>query len=197
MNSIKLMKPVVLMKSLEDMGEEQKKQAVRLLNNKDIMVVEQEGVSFIPESEKNHIKTFFYGSEAVCIYREMLGLPNVGIRFIDVNDIMKSVSDYTDLIDIIQFVRRVDMRNERFNRLCVLIAPNAILMNEHRMLRECVEFLQDNNWNGHPFVCGYDIEDDDGNTKYCEDVRASLYDIGYDLIAGKCTPAEKACSEQE
>ena len=63
MNSIKLMKPVVLMKSLEDMGEEQKKQAVRLLNNKDIMVVEQEGVSFIPESEKNHKKTFFYGSE--------------------------------------------------------------------------------------------------------------------------------------
>ena len=185
MYSINFMKPIVLRKSLDDMTGEQKEQALRLLHNTDFMIIDKDGVSIIPESEVESAKICFYGSEAVCIYREILGLPDVSIHSIDVNDIVQAVSDYDCLFDIIFFLRRIDTRNDRFNRLCAMSVPTVIMMNEYRMLREYVESLQDNNWCGHPLVCCYDIDDDDGNTEHCEDIRQSLCDIGYDLVTGK------------
>ena len=191
MYSIKFMKPIVLRKSLDDMTGKQKEQALRLLHNTDIMVIGKGGLKIIPEREAKNTGSCFYGSEAVCIYRDMLGLPNVGIRSIDVNDIVQAVTDYDSLFDIMFFLRRVDMRNDRCNRLSEMSAPTVIMMNEYRMLREYVETLQDNNWCGHPLVCCYDIEDDDGNPEHCEDVRQSLSDVGYDLLTGKKYAVEK------
>ena len=191
MYSIKFMKPIVLRKSLDDMTGEQKEQALRLLHNTDIMVIGKGGLKIIPEREAKNTGSCFYGSEAVCVYREMLGLPDVGIRSIDVNDIVQAVADYDTLFDIMFFLRRVDVRSERFNKLSAMLAPKVILMNEYRMLRENVEFLQDNNWYDHPIVCCYDAEDDDGNVEHCKDVRKSLIDIGYDLLTGKKYAVEK------
>ena len=185
MYSIKFMKPIVLRKSLDDMTEKQKEQALRLLHNTDLLIIDKGGLKIVPEKEAKDIRLCFYGSEAVCVYREMLGLPDVGIRSIDVNDIVQAVTDYDCLIDIIYLLHRVDMRNDRCNRLSEMSAPTVIMMNEYRMLREYVETLQDNNWCGHPLVCCYDIEDDDGNPEHCEDVRQSLSDVGYDLLTGK------------
>ena len=191
MYSIKFMKPIVLRKSLDDMTEKQKEQALRLLYNTDFIVIDKGGLKIVPEKEAKDIRLCFYGSEAVCVYREMLGLPDVGIRSIDVNDIVQAVTDYDTLFDIMFFLRRVDVRSERFNKLSAMLAPKVILMNEYRMLRENVEFLQDNNWCDHPIVCCYDAEDDDGNVEHCEDVRKSLCDVGYDLLTGKKYAVEK------
>lgn len=191
MYSIKFMKPIVLRKSLDDMTGEQKEQALRLLYNTDILTIDKDGVHTIHEKDAKDTRFSFYGSEAVCVYREMLGLPDVSIRSIDVNDIVQAVSDYDTLFDIIFFLRRVDVRSERFNKLSAMLAPKVILMNEYRMLRENVEFLQDNNWCDHPIVCSYDVDDDDGNIEHCEDVRKSLSDIGYDLLTGKKYAVEK------
>ena len=131
-------------------------QALRLLHNTDFMVIDKGGLKIVPEKEAKDIRLCFYGSEAVCVYREMLGLPDVGIRSIDVNDIVQAVTNYDSLFDIIFFLRRVDVRSERFNKLSAMLAPKVILMNEYRMLRENVEFLQDNNWCDHPIVSCYD-----------------------------------------
>lgn len=191
MYNINFLKPIVLTKSLDDMEGEHKEQALRLLNNKDYIIIDQDGINIVPESKAKSAKIYFYGSEAVCIYRETLGLPDVGIHKIDVNDIVQSVKDYECLFDIMFFLHRVYNRSSRFSKLAAMLAPIIILENEYRVLREYVEFLQDNNWCDHPYICSYDIEDEDGNPEHCDDVRQSLCDVGYDLVTGECYAVKK------
>jgi len=184
MEKILFVKPIVLRKSLDDMHGEEKEQALMLLFNKDVLIVGKNGFEIVPDKDAKGASVCFYGSEAVCIYRQMLGLPDVGIRKIDVNDIITAIGCYHCLYDILFFLRRVDFRNHRMNRLSEISAPRIILMNEYRMLREYVEYLQDNNWCDRPMTCEFEDEDENGNPEHCEEVRISLANIGYDLLKG-------------
>jgi hypothetical protein len=185
MKEIRLFKPIVLEKSLEDMTKAQHEQAIRLLRNTDYITIGESGIEIqkFSASEKNMPAVFFYGSEAVCIYRQMLGLPDVGIRIIDVDEITESTFGFDTLFDIMHFLSRVSLRNERVNHLADLGVPLVILVNEYRLLREYVEYLQDNNWCGKPHKNIYDVPLHDGGTEHHEDIRKSLADIRYDLTA--------------
>ena len=184
MKNINFLKPIVLRKSLNDMTESQKEQAVRFLRGNDVMHFTQSGMEIVPTDSVKFRwpKVCFYGSEAVCIYRQMLGLPDVGIRSIDVNKILTCAPCFNFLYDIIFFLRRIESWSNRFARLSSMNAPHIILINEYRMLYEYVEFLQDNNWCGHPKLDSYDIENEDGTTEHHDDVRKSLINIGFDLV---------------
>ena len=182
MNNINFMKPIVLLKSLNDMTEKQQNQAKRLLWNKDFLTVGETGIEIIPADKAKDIPIFFYGSEAVCLYRQMLGLPDVGIRFIDVDKIVESTCCFDCLKDLIYFMHRVELCSDRINRLSVMNAPTVIMMNEYRLLHDRVEFLQDNDWCGHPDTWTYRDEDEDGNSEEQQIPRKSLICIGYDLV---------------
>ncbi len=192
MNNINFIKPIVLRKSLEDMNAEQKKQAMLFIGNVNALTLEGNRTKIIPIDEATHNEhpVCFFGSEAVCIYRQTLGLPDVAIHSINVDEIFEHTFCYTCLQDITYFLHRLDARNKRFHRLATMSAPPVIMMNEYRMLQECVEFLQDNNWSGHPMIDSYDITDADGEAKHYDDVRKSLIDIEYDLVAGACDIAD-------
>ena len=106
-----LAKPIVLRSSLTDMTSEQREQAERFLQNKDII----NGGRIVSADEINESST--YGSEAVIAYRESLGLPNVAIY---------------EIIGTLE-------RNERVKRLIRLNIPAKIMINEIRMLQEEVD----------------------------------------------------------
>ena len=197
MNNITFMKPIVLLKSLDDMTDKQRDQAISLLSNSDVITVGETGMKIIPVSEAKDLPIFFYGSEAVCMYRQMLGLPDVGIRTIDVNKIVESTCCFECLKDFIYFLERVEMRSDRFTRLSVLNAPPVILMNEYRVLHDYVEYLQDNNWSGHPKINSYDVKDEVGNSEHYDIVRKSLSFIGYDLITNTCDTGEDEEEEDQ
>ena len=189
MNNITFMKPIVLLKSLDDMTEKQQKQARRFLANTDVITVGETGLKIIPASEAKDLPIFFYGSEAVCMYRQMLGLPDVGIRSIDVNKIVECTCCFEGLVDIVHFLRIVDSRNERIKKLASMNAPTILLLNEYRMLHDRVEYLQDNNWCGHPETWTYRDGEDD--TEGEEIPRKSLACIGFDLVTGTCDQGEE------
>ncbi len=189
MNNITFMKPIVLLKSLDDMTEKQQKQSRRFLANTDVITIGETGLKIIPASEAKDLPIFFYGSEAVCMYRQMLGLPDVGIRSIDVNKIVECTCCFEGLVDIIHFLRIVDNRNERIKKLAAMNAPAIILMNEYRVLHDRVEFLQDNNWCGKPETWTYRDGDDDSEGE--EIIKKSLSCIGFDLVTGTCDQGEE------
>lgn len=191
MKDIHFLKPIVLKKSLEDMQGKQKEQAFRLLYNKEVMVFDCNGISFVPNTEANINRFCFYGSEAVCVYREMLGLPDVGIRRIEVNKIIQSVDDYECLSDITDFMFKVNASNERFTFFSTLYFPTLVLIHEYSLLRNRVEHLQNNSQCRHPGAHVYDIDEGEGIISHHEDIKHSLIDIGYDLITGTCKSDKK------
>ena len=183
MNSITFMKPIVLVKSLEDMPEKQKEQALRFLGNKDFLTVGETGIEIISADKAKDFPIYFYGSEAVCMYRQMLGLPDVGIRSIDVNKIVESTCCFECLKDLIYFMHRAELCSDRIRKLSAMNAPTVILMNEYRVLHDRVEFLQDNNWCGRPDTWIYK-DGDDGEEE--EIPRKSLRCIDFDLVTNTC-----------
>ena len=180
MKLIILHKPMVLRSSLDDMTASQKEIALDLLTNRKLLIPGTNGLRFIGNKHETP-KFFLYGSEAVCYYRQSLGLPDVSIRTIDPDNILQDIDDYDTLYDILHLLHRVDIRNERIIKLRDLDVPNIILWNEDRMLPEYVEFLQDNNWCGKPVINRYDTADEGEEPEWHEEIRKSLIDIGYDL----------------
>ena len=84
MKNITLFKPIVLRSALDDMTLSQKEIALDLLSNRKLLVPGSDGMHFIPLSRKQRPKEklpkfYLYGSEAVCYYRQSLGLPDVSI----------------------------------------------------------------------------------------------------------------------
>jgi hypothetical protein len=192
MNSIKLFKPIILCKSLNDMTAKQRERAIRLLHNQEYLTVDECGMAFSSFQKDIPLPpVYFYGSEAVCIYRQMLGLPDVSIRSIDINEIMESAPCFDILFDLLFFLHNIEMRNNRIKKLDAIDAPSIILHNEYRLLYETVEFLQDNNWCGHPKVNRYNTAEEGHEPEYEEEVRHSLADIGYDLTADCIYDPEK------
>ena len=177
MNKIILAKPVVLKKSLEDMAPEQKEIAYNFLANKMLLIRGENGFKFVdvlaPRSESGNV---LLEAEAVCFYRNTLGLPDVSIRIIDMDDIIPRIHDHDTLLDILDFARDVDLRNNRLKRLLELEAPEIIIANEYSLLWMTVEGLQDNS----KFI-SYEDELDEEMEEEGELCKA-LADIGYDLV---------------
>ena len=185
MKIITLFKPIVLRSSLDDMAPDQHEKAIDLLTNRKLLVPAQTGLSFVPiNSHGNHDlpKFFLYGSEAVCYYRQSIGLPDVSNTMIDVDDIIANIEDFDTLYDILFLLNRVRMRNERNIKLREYGAPPIILWNEYRMLQEYTESLQNNNWNSHPVINRYNTADPDEDPEWEEEVRKSLAELGYSLL---------------
>lgn len=190
MKNITLFKPIVLRNSLDDMTLSQKEIALDLLSNRKLLVPWSDGMHFIPLSRKQRPKEklpkfYLYGSEAVCYYRQSLGLPDVSITDIEIDDIVVETEDFDTLYDILFLLNRVSMRNDRYRKLLEYGAPEIILWNEYRMLQEYVESLQDNNWCGHPVINRYNTANPDEEPEWEEEVRKSLADIGYSLVKYK------------
>lgn len=196
MNNITLIKPIILRDSLNDMTATQKAHALDLLCNRKFLQLAADGLSLINSDQKTTRlpKFYLYGSEAVCYYRQSLGLPDVSIKDIEIDDIVTETEDFTTIFDILFFLNRVHMRNQRLTHLIELDAPAVILWNEYRVLQEYVETLQDNNWNGHPIINRFNTAKDDEAPEWHELVRKSLTDIQYSLLEYKqknaATPAE-------
>lgn len=155
MKNIELVKPVVLRSRLGDMTPTENMKAVRMLGSRERF----EGK---------------YGSEAVVEYRESLGLPDVSIRTIPVQEILEAVDDYTTLYDILYFLTRLNHKNNRMKRLMELNAPEQIMECEYQHLYLHVSYLQDNNWCGKPVT----VEIYEGEEPV---PRKSLVDIGFEL----------------
>ena len=151
MTNITLIKPVVLRNALNDMTISQREIAVDLLTNRKFLLPDTDGLRLIKNKKSSRLPKFYlYGSEAVCYFRQSLGLPDVSLTDIEIDDIVMNTADFDTLYDILYLLNRVRMRNARFTRLLTLGAPAIILWNEYRMLQEHMEDLQDNNWCGHP-----------------------------------------------
>ncbi len=188
MKDIKLFKPIVLRSSLDDMTLSQKEIAIDLLTNCKSLVPGKDGLRYVSDrdTKQKHVKHALFGSEAVCYYRQSLGLPDVSISTICVDEILTSPKDFDTLYDILYLLNRVHMRNERLIKVVELGCPQIIFKNEYRMLQGYVETLQDNNWCGNPVINCFDAPDLDedaepGKYKHYEVVRKSLADIGYSL----------------
>ena len=190
MQNITLFKPIILRSALDDMTLAQKEIALDLLTNRKLLVPDSDGLRFIPLNKEQRArerlpKFYLYGSEAVCYYRQSLGLPDYSITDIEIDDIVMETEDFDTLYDLIFLLNRVRMRNDRNKKLHECGAPGIILWNEYRMLQEYVESLQDNNWCGHPVINRYNIADSDEEPEWEEEIRKSLTDIGYSLLEYK------------
>ncbi len=184
MNPIIFFKPIVLRDSLNDMTLSQREIALDLLSNRKFLVPDKDGFRFIRANNNGKIslpKFYLHGSEAVCYYRQSIGLPDVSITSIDIDDIIMDIDDYDTLYDILFFLRNVNMRNERCIKLLSLGCPGIIIWNEYRMLQEYVESLQNCSWCGHPVI--NHMNPDDPNEPVWEELdRKSLKDINYNLL---------------
>lgn len=186
MNPITLFKPIVLRNSLDDMTLSQREIALDLLSNHKFLIPDKDGFRFVKPDKDGKVKLlkfYLHGSEAVCYYRQSLGLPDISITLIDVNDIIQDAEDFDTLYDILFFLNNVRMKNDRCIKLRNMGCPGIILWNEYRM-------LQDNHWCDRPVV--NHINPDDPNEPVWEELdRKSLKDIGYDLLHYKDIVAPK------
>lgn len=188
MNNIILIKPIVLRDALSDMTASQKALALDLLCGRKFLQPGADGLRYIDSGQKTHRlpQFYLYGSEAVCYYRQSLGLPDISIRDIEIEDIITDTEDFATLFDILYFLHLVHRQNQRLTHLIELDVPGIILWNEYRVLQEYVETLQDNNWNGHPVINRFNTaDDDDEEPDWHEVVRKSLADIDYSLLRRK------------
>lgn len=137
-------RPIILRKSLNDMTTSQRNIAENLLRNRQLLTFTKSGACIIDYTQNHELPShYYYGSEAVCIYRQLLGLPDASLRHIDVNQIIQDLNGFNDLSDILSQLNKVNTRNERFIKLQNIGAPAIILFNEYRMLQENIEAMAD------------------------------------------------------
>ena len=183
MQNIFLHKPVILAASLEDMQPKHQAIALDLLHHRKFLTYTETGIQFLTAKEAGDTDMIFHeGSEAVCIYRQALGLPDHSIRVIKVHEIINQVSDYDTLKDIVSLLSWVDSCNDTLRNLSNINPPRMILWSASDRLQEAVEMLQDNAAAREPFKkCVHDF-DPEGDTCSCHsEIRKSLKDIDYYL----------------
>ena len=183
MKPIELYKPVVLKGDLEDMEGEEKGHALDLLEYRTVLVPEKNGWRFISmESISDKLSYYYlYGPEAVCFYRQSLGMKDVSISRIDVNRIVERTEDLRVLRDILELVETVAREDNVFELLDALKRPEENYKMQMWNLRLAVEDLQDNHWCGEPKTersTGFDVE---GSPTEQQRELHSLADIGYKL----------------
>lgn len=194
MKNISLYKPIVLRKSLDDMSDRARERAERLLSGHLFLSFTPSGLEFIENKKGAELpRSIHYGSEAVCVYRQALGLPDVSIRHICVNEILSKTPDFDSCFDILFFLNRVSMQNSRARHLKEIGAPAVILCNEYLQLQQRMESLENNRWCDHPIVHSFDVPYAGGGQEpgHYEEIRKSLNDIGLSLLPGK-GPGRKA-----
>ena len=119
MKNITLFKPIILRAALDDMTLAQKEIALDLLSNRKLLVPGTDGLRFIPLNKEQRArerlpKFYLYGSEAVCYYRQSLGLPDYSITDIEIDDIVMETEDFDtlyDLIFLLGLIQQVDIKN--------------------------------------------------------------------------------------
>lgn len=164
------------------MTEKQRQTAEELLNASKMLTFDETGVVIQKHNSKDGYPALFYhGSEAVCIYRQILGLPDASIRSIPVDEILQQIDNYDDLYDILHFIYNINLRNERIQKLISLNVPTIIQIAEYRVLQEYVEFMEDNYWCGKPInhQCNYGKEEPPFPNAA---IKKSLADIGLSLL---------------
>ena len=172
-DDIILCKPVIVHAALDDMENEQKEQALRLLHGKEII---NDG-KIVPVSDLN--QNSIYCSEAVIEYRKSLNLTDVAIRTIPVRVICEAANDLETLSDVSQLLFRLFLRNSRIQKLEKLSVPPVkvppiIMLNEYIVLAERLEFLLDNNWCNNPDKVSYKNQGEEKAYVY-----KSLKDLGF------------------
>lgn len=114
----------------------------------------------------------FYGTEALLKYAKSKGVDVPALNHFELGADILAHATKEQYADIIALSARVERFNKRYKRLAQLEAPDIILMNEARTVREAVEQLEDNGSTHSPAL------DQNGG------VYQSLNDIGYSLITG-------------
>ena len=156
MNSIKLVKPVVLTVFACDGLKDDQRAIVRLLHDNSLYVkMTDDGLVFENELEDGA----YYGAEAIITYLNSIEVKLQGVIYeIDVEKILSLAGDLTEALDLLFFIMRIDQVNQRIENLMELDAPATFLQNEARMLNDSVDALWFN-WD--------DQKRSDGTTRKC------------------------------
>ncbi len=186
MYDITLIKPIILKESLDDMPQQQKATALKLLNTRKVLTINRHGIQILPRNDLPLQSGQLYctGSEAVILYRQSLGLPGRAIKTIPVNEILHHTHCYIIAEDILFFLKTVSSRNKYLTRLQSINAPFLIQRNEYMKLQHDVERLQNNRFLDSPIRREVRYPDPDHPGRYrTENIpRASLCDIDFQLL---------------
>lgn len=114
----------------------------------------------------------FYGAEAIVEFAKSKGVDIPALNHFELGADISAHATEDQVANITALAARVERLNDRYKSLARLEAPDVILMNEARMVREAVEQLEDNSGTYTPAL-------DQNGTVY-----QSLKDIGYSLVTG-------------
>lgn len=114
----------------------------------------------------------FYGAEAIVEFAKSKGVDIPALNHFELGADISAHATEDQVANITALAARVERLNDRYKSLARLEAPDVILMNEARMVREAVEQLEDNSGTYSPTL-------DQNGTVY-----QSLKDIGYSLVTG-------------
>lgn len=114
----------------------------------------------------------FYGAEAIVEFAKSKGVDIPALNHFELGADISAHATEDQVANITALAARVERLNDRYKSLARLEAPDVILMNEARMVREAVEQLEDNSGTYSPAL-------DQNGTVY-----QSLKDIGYSLVTG-------------
>lgn len=121
----------------------------------------------LPDTSVPHL----YGSEGVIWFCDEKGVELQSITAIDLPNTVYFEATDSQWLDLSESAAYVELYNDRVRRLSGLHAPEIILINETRMLREKIEILESNRY-------GKPMTHEDGT------LRRALRDIGYSLVGG-------------
>ena len=114
----------------------------------------------------------FYGAEAIVEFAKSKGVDILALNHFELGADISAHATEDQVANITALAARVERLNSRYKSLARLEAPDVILMNEARMVREAVEQLEDNSGTYSPAL-------DQNGVAY-----QSLKDIGYSLVTG-------------
>ncbi len=114
----------------------------------------------------------FYGAEAIVEFAKSKGVDIPALNHFELGADISAHATENQVANITALAARVERLNNRYKSLARLEAPDVILMNEARMVREAVEQLEDNSGTYSPAL-------DQNGVAY-----QSLKDIGYSLVTG-------------
>lgn len=114
----------------------------------------------------------FYGAEAIVEFAKSKGVDIPALNHFELGADISAHATEDQVANITALAARVERLNNRYKSLARLEAPDVILMNEARMVREAVEQLEDNSGIYFPAL-------DQNGVAY-----QSFKDIGYSLVTG-------------
>lgn len=141
MRKIILCKPVVIGRAIRNMTTLQYFAAYDLLHFRAILIPEQRGLRMIWGDSKTMPDYFLYGSEAVCFYRQSMGLSDVSIREIPVGEILENETDMVEIKSITESINKIEDCNKQLLHDLVHGCPFEVLKESYRALESSVSGL--------------------------------------------------------